>query len=230
MRDYAELHARSYFSFLDGSSAPEDMVARAHALGYSAVALTDVDGVYGAPRAHLAARALGIHLVLGAEVSVALEAAGAEAARPDGRIVLLALDGKGWSRMCRILTTGRMRHPKGKACVTWEEATADPRGLLALSGGPGGPADRALAAGDEDGARRWLGRLAEGFGPDRSAVELVHLLRPGDDDRLAALARLAREGAGFVLTREGKARVIAATPGFASARALAPEQGVVLRP
>ena len=46
----------------------------------------------------------------------------------------------------------------------------------------------------------------------------------------AALARLAREGAGFVLTREGEARVIAATPGFASARALAPEEGVVLRP
>jgi thiamine biosynthesis lipoprotein ApbE len=45
-----------------------------------------------------------------------------------------------------------------------------------------------------------------------------------------ALARLARDGAGFVLTREGETRVIAATPGFAAARALAPEAGVVLRP
>src|SRR6187549_3341787 len=101
---YAELHARSYFSFLDGSSAPEDIVSRAHELGYSAIALTDVDGVYGAPRAHLAARALGIHLVLGAEVSVALELERAEAAQHDGRIVLLAVDGKGWSRLTRILT------------------------------------------------------------------------------------------------------------------------------
>jgi thiamine biosynthesis lipoprotein ApbE len=45
-----------------------------------------------------------------------------------------------------------------------------------------------------------------------------------------ALARLAKDGAGFVLTREGGTRVIAATPGFAAAWTLAPEAGVVLRP
>jgi error-prone DNA polymerase len=189
MAAHAELHCRSYFSFLDAASAPEELVERAHALGYAALAVTDLDGVYGAPRAHLAARRLGLHLVLGAEVSVALTEAAARAASADGRVVLLALDGKGWARLTRILTAARMRHPKGRACATWDELAADARGLFALSGGSGGPVDRALA--DPASADAWLGRLAEAFG-DRFAVELTHHLRHGDDDRLAALARLAR--------------------------------------
>ncbi len=189
---YSELHCRSYFSFLDGASAPEELVARAHELGYSALAVTDVDGVYGAPRAHTAARGLGVHLVFGAEVSVALDENEAVAGRAEGRVVLLALDGRGWARLCRVLTTGRMRRPKGGACVTWEELAAETRGLVALTGGGGGPVDRALTAGELAKARAWLGRMAEAFG-ERLAVELTHHLRPGDDERLAALARLARE-------------------------------------
>ena len=69
---YAELHARTYFSFLDGACAPEDLVTRARELGYGALAVTDVDGLYGVPRAHAAARTLGLSLIIGAEVSVAL--------------------------------------------------------------------------------------------------------------------------------------------------------------
>src|SRR5262249_13464786 len=107
-----------------------------------------------------------------------------------GRLVLLALDGKGWSRLTRVLTAARMRCPKGSARATWDEVAADTRGLYALTGGAGGPVDRALARPDE--ARAWLHRLVEALG-DRVAVELTHHLRPGDDDRLAALGRLARE-------------------------------------
>src|SRR5687768_12799986 len=145
---YAELHGRSYFSFLDGASSPEELVERAHALGYRALALTDVDGVYGAPRAHAAARRLGMTLILGAEVTVALDEERARKLAPEGRVVVLALDGKGWARLCRVLTTARMRHAKGSACATWEEVAHDGRGLVCLSGGAGGPIDRALAARD----------------------------------------------------------------------------------
>src|SRR5262245_59292543 len=108
--DYAELHCRTYFSFLDGASAPEDLVARAHALGYRALALTDVDGVYALPRAHVTAKNLGLHLVAGAELTVAEDEADAVAYRPAGRLVLLALDGNGWARLCRLVSTGRTRH------------------------------------------------------------------------------------------------------------------------
>ena len=56
--DYAELHCLSNFSFLRGASHPEELVARAAELGYTALAITDECSVAGAVRAHLAAREL----------------------------------------------------------------------------------------------------------------------------------------------------------------------------
>ncbi|MBI4511835.1 MAG: error-prone DNA polymerase [Deltaproteobacteria bacterium] len=204
---YAELHCRSYFSLLDGASAPEELVLRAHAMGYQALALTDIDNLGGIPRAHLAARKLGLPLLVGAEVTLAETEASAlpgKSFSPQGRIVLLALDAKGYARLCRLVTTGRMRHPKGGACVTWEEVAHDTRGLVALSGGQGGPIDRALAASDVARAQNMAARLREAFG-DRGLIELSHHLRPYDDDRLAMLAWLARaEGLPRVVTQDAR--------------------------
>ena len=68
---YIELHASSAFSFLDGASLPEALVDRAAELGYSALALLDRDGVYGAPRFHKAALAAGIKPIVGCELTIA---------------------------------------------------------------------------------------------------------------------------------------------------------------
>ena len=62
---YAELHAISAFSFLDGASLPEDLIQRAAELELPAVALVDRNGVYGAPRFHNAARQAGIKALVG---------------------------------------------------------------------------------------------------------------------------------------------------------------------
>ena len=67
---YVELHAHSYFSLLDGASQPEELVARAAALGMPALALTDHDAVYGAMRFIQAARAAGVRPILGAELTI----------------------------------------------------------------------------------------------------------------------------------------------------------------
>jgi hypothetical protein len=69
--DYIELHAASAFSFLQGASLPEALVERAAALGYSALALLDADGVYGAPRFHKAAAKAGLRAIIGAELTIA---------------------------------------------------------------------------------------------------------------------------------------------------------------
>ena len=53
---YIELHARSAFSFLEGASAPEDLISRASELGLPAMALLDRDGFYGSPRFHMVPR------------------------------------------------------------------------------------------------------------------------------------------------------------------------------
>src|SRR3981189_2281398 len=68
--DYVELHALSNFSFLRGASHPEELVERAHALGYEALALTDECSFAGAVRAHFAAKQCGLKLIHGTEVTV----------------------------------------------------------------------------------------------------------------------------------------------------------------
>src|SRR5688500_2426073 len=67
---YIELHCASAFSFLRGASLPETLIERAAALGYSALALLDADGVYGAPRFHKAARQAGLRPIIGAELTI----------------------------------------------------------------------------------------------------------------------------------------------------------------
>ena len=67
---YAELHCLSAFSFQRGASLPEDLVARAAALGYTALAITDECSVSGVVRAHTQAKELGLKLLLGAEFRV----------------------------------------------------------------------------------------------------------------------------------------------------------------
>ncbi len=119
---YVPLWCKSNFSFLEGAGHPEDLVEWAHGLGLPAVAVTDRDGVYGAVRAHVRARELGIRLLVGAQVAVG--------GRP---LVLLAADRDGYANLCRALTdlwrTGRL--DPGRLC---ERA----RGLLALwTGGQG---------------------------------------------------------------------------------------------
>ncbi len=80
---YAELHCHSHFSFLDGASAPDDLVARAVELGLAGLAITDHQGLYGAVRFSTAAEAAGLHPVIGIEV----ELADAAVADPGGLVV-----------------------------------------------------------------------------------------------------------------------------------------------
>ena len=67
---YVELHCHSAYSFLDGSSQPEELVIRAAELGYEALALTDHDGVYGSLEFAHAAKAFGVRPITGAEVTL----------------------------------------------------------------------------------------------------------------------------------------------------------------
>src|ERR671922_1607382 len=78
---YVELHTSSAFSFLRGASLPETLVERAAALGYPALALLDRDGVYGAPRFHIAAKQAGIRAIIGAELTIAGTGRAGEAGR-----------------------------------------------------------------------------------------------------------------------------------------------------
>src|SRR4051812_6968535 len=94
MNGFIELNARSAFSFLEGASLPEDLISTAADFGMPAIALLDRDGVYGAPRFHMAAKKAGIQAHIGAEVTCT-----------DGnRYPLLAESRQGYQNLCRLIT------------------------------------------------------------------------------------------------------------------------------
>src|SRR5258708_26328652 len=99
---YAELHCLSNFTFLRGASHPEELVRRAAGLGYSALAVTDECSLAGVVRAHVAAKDVGLPLVIGSEIRL-----------PDGpRLVLLATDREGYGTLSELITRGPRRTNK----------------------------------------------------------------------------------------------------------------------
>ncbi len=183
---YAALWTKSNYSFLEGASHPEELVERARELGLAALALTDRDGVYGAVRAHVRARELGVHLIVGAEVTVADPTA---SFLPPSSLVILAADRGGYGNLCRLLTAGRREQPKGKSAVTWAQVGAHAEGLVALWGGD----QSLLAASADPGAAGPL--LKEAFGDRLYALVARH--RRAEEGRAEARLRARARALGL---------------------------------
>jgi error-prone DNA polymerase len=196
---YAELHAHSNFSFLDGASHPEELAAEATRLGLSGIALTDHNGLYGVVRFAEAARVFGLPTVFGAELTVTGTGAGhvrVGVPDPDGtHLVVLARDPEGYARLSRVIAEAHLAGgEKGKPIITldalsechgghWHILTGCRKGALAAALTTDGPA----------AARRVLDHLIERFGRDRLAVELWDHGNPIDATRNDALAVVAIE-------------------------------------
>lgn len=141
MLPYAPLWCKSNFSFLEGASHPDELVEAASLMGLSAIAITDRDGVYGAVRAHLRAKDVGIQLIHGAQMTL-----------EDGsHLVLLVQSRAGYANLCRLISKGRLRSPKGESMVQWNELCEHAEDLIALWGGEhsalASPADPTLITG-----------------------------------------------------------------------------------
>src|SRR5260370_199857 len=108
---YVELHAHSAYSFLDGASQPEELAARAAELGYTALALTDHDGVYGSLEFAHAAKHFGVRPITGAELT------------PDGgsHVTLLVESPRRYANLRRLITPSNCRHPPKEGRLGGEE-------------------------------------------------------------------------------------------------------------
>ncbi len=127
---YAELHCLTNFTFLRGASAPEELVERAHELGYSALAITDECSVAGAVRAHVAAKRCGLKLLIGTEIQLA-----------DGlKLVLLATSREGYGHLCALITRGRTQTEKGSYRLERSDLEQGLAGCLAILIPPAFPA------------------------------------------------------------------------------------------
>ncbi|MDK9725394.1 MAG: error-prone DNA polymerase [Sterolibacteriaceae bacterium MAG5] len=165
--DYAELHCVSNFSFLRGASHAEELAARAAELGYGALAITDECSFAGIVRAHLAAKAAGLKLLVGTELVLS-----------DGlRLVLLACNRAGYGNLSALVTLGRRRAGKGAYALTRGD----------LDGWDGGGVPDCLVlwivpadAADEDArwlAERFAGRAWIGYGRFLAADDGARLER-----------------------------------------------------
>jgi error-prone DNA polymerase len=207
---FAELHAHSSFSFLDGASSPEELVEEAVRLGLSALTLTDHDGMYGIVRFSEAAQTLGLPTAFGAELSldVTMPATKAErmiAARvgtpdpPGTHLLALARDPIGYASLCRVISKAQLRGgAKGRPVYDLDELAEISNGhWLVLTGCRKGAVRQALEDGRGtfalDPARRALAELVARFGHDNVAVELTYELDPLADERYNALKQLADE-------------------------------------
>ena len=182
--DYVELHCHSNYSFQEGASFLEELLARAVELGYHALALTDHDNLCGAMEFSRIANSIGVKPITGAEVTLA-----------DGsHLTLLARTRRGYSNLCNLLTASRAgmdgdrRDPRLNPALLKEHA----RGLVLLTGCSKGRVPSLVTAGRPDDAEAELRSYVEWFGPDNVFVELQQNLVYGDTSRNRRLVRLAR--------------------------------------
>jgi len=195
--DYIELRARSAFSFLEGATTPEDLAIRAAELGYSALALGDRDGLYGAPRFYLAAKSAGLRQIVAAELTL----------DDNSRLYVLVPDRERYKNLCRMITDSKMRilnpgarardgspaapvYPsKGESRITLDQLERYGSGLICLAGGVMSPLSRMLIRGEDP--RALSDRLRAIFGPANLYIDLQRHLDAGEERLNRKLGSLA---------------------------------------
>ena len=204
MTMYVELHSRSAFSFLEGASLPERLVETCTNLGIPAMALLDRDGVYGAPRFHMAAKKIGLKAHIGAEVTCEsspqrhrvtekLELSSVSPCLRGGfRLPLLVSSRTGYQNLCRLITKMKLRAKKDEGAVREEELRENANGLICLTGGDDGPLASALARGGIEEAHHSVEQLTRVFGRENVFVELQRHLQREQEARNRAAVEIAR--------------------------------------
>ncbi len=176
---FVHLRVHSAYSLLEGALTVPRLVSLATADGAPALALTDSNNLFGALEFSEAMAGAGIQPIIGCTLALTFAAEreptpGTDLRGPkaDGRIALLAKDETGYANLMRLSTSAYFTAAEtGEALVTIDELANHTEGLIALTGGPEGVIDLALAEGNPELARSRLEALHTLFG-NRLYVEL----------------------------------------------------------
>ena len=209
---YIELHSRSAFSFLEGSSLPESLIERCAQLQMPAMALLDRDGVYGAPRFYMAAKRAKIKAHIGSEVAYEIDglknfgidrlkqeqSANSTIRKFDNspihtsfRLPLLVSSRAGYQNLCRLITKMKLRSAKNEGAVRKEELQEHAAGIICLTGGDDGPLAIALRHGGIEQGRSATQSLIDIFGRENVYVELQRHFRREQELRNRAAIEIA---------------------------------------
>ncbi len=182
MAAYPELQVTTHFSFLRGASSADELFAQAAALGIPALGVVDRNSLAGIVRAHEAAKATGVRLVVGCRLDLAEGAS----------VLVYPADRPAYARLCRLLSLGKTRGGKGTCVLSWDDLGAAAEGMMGVL----------VPDVADDACARDLRRMAEIFGRDAS-LALTLRRRPNDQLRLHQLATLAaRVGVAPVVTND----------------------------
>jgi error-prone DNA polymerase len=211
---YIEIHSRSAFSFLEGASLPESLIARCAELQMPAMALLDRNGVYGAPRFHMAAKKAKLKAHIGAEISCSFSQHPARAGTPvppqnlnfggtgvpartfnaenKSRVPILISSRTGYQNLCRLITKMKLRAKKDEGAVCAEELEQHAEGLICLTGGEDGPLAWALKNGGIEEAKYTVERLRHIFGHNNIYIELQRHFHREQEMRNRTAIEIAR--------------------------------------
>ncbi len=191
---FVHLRSHSYYSLLEGLSSPSALALAAAAQGMPALALTDHNLLTGAIEFYDACRQAGVKPVLGLQLDVSLPPGfpSLPAASSVASLALLAMDLTGWASLCQ-LSSLYQTEMGGKEPVVFDRLTEHTAGLICLSGGRLGWAEKLLLLGQEAAAQAYLCLLGELF-PGRAYVELqaAGSAHAQGSDKIPSLAKACR--------------------------------------
>ena len=183
---FVHLRLHTEFSVVDGTNRIDEVAKAAAKDGQPALAITDLNNLFGAIKFYKEARGKGVKPILGAEIFLEGEAGGIPS-----RLILLVQSRQGYLNLSELLARAWTRNiVKNLALSTWTWLEELSEGLIALSGAQAGPVGQALMKGDESGAADVALRLA-GIFPHRFYVELQRAGRNDDEAHVVAAAQLA---------------------------------------
>ncbi len=191
---YAELQCVSNFSFLRGASHPEELVARAVALGYGALALSDECSLAGVVRAHVEAKRHGLHLLIGSQFRLEDDSTeGSGSNEPALTLILLAQNREGYGNLCELITLGRSRSKKGSYCLRLSDLAQAQAPYAHLKGMPHCLALLAPGHRIAEPALRAQAKALQSLFPGRLWLALTLLHRSRDEQHRAVIERVAQE-------------------------------------
>jgi len=175
--EFVHLHVHSEYSLLDGAAQLDGLVAKAKALAFPAIALTDHGNLFGAIDFYLAAQRAGIKPILGAELYVAPGARSERASQDGGyeganHLTVLVRTLAGYRNLIKLVSKAYLEGFYYKPRVDRALLQTHADGLLVLSGCLNSEVSRAITAGDLARARRTAGWYQEVFGADHYFMEV----------------------------------------------------------
>ncbi len=185
---FVHLRLHTEFSIVDSTVRIDEVVQSAAQDGQPALAITDLNNLFGGIKFYKESRGKGVKPVLGCEVL--LEGLGGDPTQLS-RIILLVQSKQGYLNLCELVARGWTRNVvKAQAVVRFEWLQELAEGLILLSGAQAGPVGQALVQGDVAKAADLALQLASVF-PHRFYLELQRAGRPEDEPHVQAAVQLA---------------------------------------